>query len=140
MQVVTGISWATDEKSPFSNVDRQRTLGHTWTPSGEGSHWDFENSLRLVHIEYNKRTKELKVLDTYDFNSSEDGGFNIEDVIANFKRSFPNMPPELQQHNALETLARSIRQVANEFDIEFTFKDVEIKPRIESLKDDYKVE
>ena len=140
MQVAIGISQAADEKSPFSSAGRQGTITATWNLSGEGSLWDFENSLRLVHIEYNKRTKELKVLDTYDFNSSEDGGFNIEDVIVNFKRSFPAIPSKFQLHNALETFARSVRRAANEFDIEFTFKGVEIEPRIESLKDDYEVE
>ena len=128
MQTSSGISLAADEGAPMAQAARSEPGSAAWTVRGQGQYWEFENSLRLVGIEYNKESQVLKVTDIYDFNTAEDAGYKLEDVIANIINSFPGFPSSMNIHKAVETFARTkfVKEHANEFNIELTFKNQEL--------------
>jgi hypothetical protein len=135
MQTSTGISLAADEGAPTAQVARSEPGSAGWTVRGKGQYWEFENSLRLVGIEYNKESKILKVTDIYDFNTAEDAGFSFKDVISNIVSAFPMLPSSMNIHNAVETFARGkfVKKHANEFNVVFTFNNVHIEPISEDV-------
>ena len=135
MQTGSGIFLAADEGAPMAQVARSEPGSAAWTIQGQGQYWEFENSLRLVGIEYNKESQILKITDVYDFNTAEDAGYNFKDVISNIVNSFPGLPSSMNIHNAVETFARGefVKKHANEFNVEFTFENVKIEPVKEDI-------